>query len=990
MFLNSTHILAYSERSWYFHAAVNPWLMGVIFLLAGAMIVYLYIAQKSAASPGVVRLLTGIRILLLILLLVMLLQPAVRWVHRKTVPGNLWLVLDSTGSMSTKDPQSTPLERLRWADALELLPEASPPNRLDRSVAMLGCLRGELSRISAPATYAHEDSPKAKFITDIKTWNQKFETTLQEIVNQTKGQSSATVLADRLKEAGKIFAESTMKADGAQDLPGAISAIAWSKMEGTLDVVRQLLSPMADKLDEDYLKTYSNNVAVKSAMEKVAGRSRSDLAKEMLSGKFRKPDQSLIEALKKDRVRIVTIADKSQTAATVDGSDIPAAINRAMVVNGQSTNLAAGLQAVMDSSTGESSNVLMISDGRQNVDGDVTGLARQLGSQGSRVFALGFGSNELSVDAAVETVDAPDWVYKDDNIRAAARVRLDGLPGKEVTVEFWRDQVKVDTKKITPAKSRETQVVTFEDKHPDLGVHDFQILIPELPREENKDNNKQSFRVSVKKDQLKILVIEEQARWEYRHIVSYLSRDPRVKLQSVLLQPTRIENVTVQASVKASPINPKMEAQILPETKEEWLAFDVVILGDVAPKDFTAEMQKNLASAIKDGGKTLIVLAGPRNMPSSFGKAPLAESLPVTMDGDWSVDLLLDHNKAGFRPTITPDGANSVLSQFRTTAEDNAVIWAASPVWYWHSEQTRAKPSANVLWSIASPNETLGLDMHRRRALLATQSFGIGKVMYLSSDQTWRWRQVNGENLQDKFWGQVVRWAVGNDLPAGGAFARFGSDRPRYSQGQNVIITARLLKPDHTPLTGQDVTAVAKIAADVNFSSSQPSTKPIQNSVNAKTAVGTIAARAKMLEIPDSPGMYITTLSGLPAGAIEVSLEGPKIAELLADVTEERQKALLLPIQKELSVEQQNTNTDKPRLNDIAKAGNGLMLDGMYASIATQYIPHPTTEQVQIEQLGFYGDPRSSYTRLTHIIFLALFCLLITAEWVIRKTVGLV
>ena len=84
------------------------------------------------------------------------------------------------------------------------------------------------------------------------------------------------------------------------------------------------------------------------------------------------------------------------------------------------------------------------------------------------------------------------------------------------------------------------------------------------------------------------------------------------------------------------------------------------------------------------------------------------------------------------------------------------------------------------------------------------------------------------------------------------------------------------------------------------------------------------------------------------------------------------------------------SGADKPALASIARAGGGIYLDGPYAPVLAQYVPQPKLEQTTIEQLGFFGDPSSRYTKLTHWIFLATFCLLITAEWVIRKAGGLV
>ena len=116
------------------------------------------------------------------------------------------------------------------------------------------------------------------------------------------------------------------------------------------------------------------------------------------------------------------------------------------------------------------------------------------------------------------------------------------------------------------------------------GCINTEVRIPPQPGEMIATNNAESFRVAVNDRPMAVLVIDDQPRWEYRHLVSYLSRDKGVKLQTVLLEPGRIGDVTPPPPVKASPLNKQQEAQRLPETKEEWQAFDLVILGDV-PRD---------------------------------------------------------------------------------------------------------------------------------------------------------------------------------------------------------------------------------------------------------------------------------------------------------------------------------------------------------------------------------------------------------------------
>src|SRR5437588_12528846 len=114
MIFNTLHLLsATDERTFYHHALINPWLMAFLFVASTTLIVWLYRAQQRIASHRLVITLTTIRVLLLIAMFVLLLQPAMRWVHHSSSSGTLWLMLDGTGSMATTDPQSTPIERLR-------------------------------------------------------------------------------------------------------------------------------------------------------------------------------------------------------------------------------------------------------------------------------------------------------------------------------------------------------------------------------------------------------------------------------------------------------------------------------------------------------------------------------------------------------------------------------------------------------------------------------------------------------------------------------------------------------------------------------------------------------------------------------------------------------------------------------------------------------------------------------------------------------------
>ena len=296
-----------------------------------------------------------------------------------------------------------------------------------------------------------------------------------------------------------------------------------------------------------------------------------------------------------------------------------------------------------------------------------------------------------------------------------------------------------------------------------------------------------------------------------------------MKLQTVLLQPAQIAKVKPPTPVKASPDNEKAEAQLLPETQEEWYKFDLIVLGDLPPESLSKQNQQFIAKAVTDRGASLILLAGPLNLPGGWGaeqgRLPLAELFPVEPNPDWTPQMLQYHLRNGYHPAVAPEGADSLLSQFGIDEESTAKAWnllRTDPdlAWYWHSdvdagqgrrqrdlddrrqrppgrEEARAAEPAPARRAQARPGS---LEAAHKRALLVTMNMGMGKVMYLAGDATWRLRQVDGQNLHERFWGQVIRWVVGNDLPAGGQFVRFGSDKPRYVGGEAAVVTARVLR----------------------------------------------------------------------------------------------------------------------------------------------------------------------------------------------------
>ena len=94
-----------------------------------------------------------------------------------------------------------------------------------------------------------------------------------------------------------------------------------------------------------------------------------------------------------------------------------------------------------------------------------------------------------------------------------------------------------------------------------------------------------------------------------------------------------------------------------------------------------------------------------------------------------------------------------------------------------------------------------------RLPLLATRTYGAGKVLFMGTDGAWRWRKGVEDKYHYRFWGQVVRWMAYQRNMAKGETMRlyYVPDQPRMNQV--LSLHANVMERSGEPLHGGEVTA---------------------------------------------------------------------------------------------------------------------------------------------------------------------------------------
>ncbi|HEX8203412.1 MAG TPA: hypothetical protein VF590_23250, partial [Isosphaeraceae bacterium] len=396
-------------------------------------------------------------------------------------------------------------------------------------------------------------------------------------------------------------------------------------------------------------------------------------------------------------------------------------------------------------------------------------------------------------------------------------------------------------------------------------------------------------------------------------------------------------------------------------------SFDAIVLGDVAPGDATPEVWARLDAYVAARGGTLIVSPGPRSWPELAGSEAARKLLPVLDPRPVPVDAAaVDPARPSLPPGVVirphPSAADAwPMLQFASDPETSRSAWLGLPRLPWVLAG-RAKPGATVLASAADTGT------EEAAAVIAAQPFGLGKVLWVGTDGTWRWRHRVGDAYHHRFWGQAVRWAASGKLTAGNRLVRFGPERPRIAEGDGVRLHARFA--DDTPGVTPELLVAARI-----FKAGTPA----GGSSSGPTATGEAVAVVPLRIVPGQPRTFEGTAPGLPQGAYVVRLDVPQLADALKAEGADRPPEAPLEVTPRDTPERIELAARRDPLDRLASATGGRVFADFEANALPPLLRTLTRVETRTEETTLWDKPWA----------LALFFGLLTVEWAMRKRAGL-
>jgi uncharacterized membrane protein len=433
--------------------------------------------------------------------------------------------------------------------------------------------------------------------------------------------------------------------------------------------------------------------------------------------------------------------------------------------------------------------VVVISDGANNIGIAPAEAGATLKAEGVPAYVYGVGVRSPR-DIVVANLLAANVSFVEDDVHVSVRLQSQGLKGQEATVVLKFDGETVASRSISLAEGEAIVPLTFRPRNP--GTYDLEAVVEPRADEAIADNNSRAQRLRVIDSKIKVLLVEQSPRWEFRYLQAMLLRDRRVELKCFLVE--------ADASVTRAADSPYLPQ--FPATKDELFKYDVILFGDLDPKLLSLNQLDMLGQWVSDFGGGLIVLAGPRATPHAYRQTVLERLLPIELEA-----LTLSTPEIGSpkpsRLELTASGRSHPMLRLSEDEGENLQLWKELPPIYWMARAARAKPAAEVLLADTDPSRET---RHGKMPVVAVQQYGLGQVLYVGTDNTWRWRKNVGDLHYTAFWGQIIQRLALQRLLGGSKRTQLATDRNNYVVGDRVPIYARLYGVGFEPMEAPSVT----------------------------------------------------------------------------------------------------------------------------------------------------------------------------------------
>ena len=579
------------------------------------------------------------------------------------------------------------------------------------------------------------------------------------------------------------------------------------------------------------------------------------------------------------------------------------------------------------------SALVVLTDGQHNAPGSPEEFSASLKESAVPLFTVGFGTEIPPPDLSVVDVSAPEAVFTAERVEGIITTRDSmpaGLPGtlriESQGKKLWEQPFTTDGK----GERRVSYSFLMKDmpaalaNQADKNLRLFTVIIAvsgdQASLEKTRANNTREVALHLLQKKRKLLMLDGRARWETRYAHNHFDRDERW-------------SVVTAFDDYGNGIGNSL-ANAFPKTKDDLLTYDLVVVGDFAPSRLKPEQVEWLNEFVEKRGGGLILIDGARGHLREWTKSKIAGLIPV----QWKGDAQGVQGPLTWHLTAQADRTQALRLSDSSSA--NASLWPTLPPAMWSAKVT-ALPATETLATLDTPAK-------QSTPVFVFRSAGAGAVLYVASDELWRWRYQVADLYHQRLWVQLAAWIAAPPFQAETKQLAVGTDHLRYAAGEQGEIRVRLRN------------AGGEIVADAH-----PRAFLIHEGVDAATL--------ELEADPTHAGVYRARTPPLKAGEWQIA-----VAESASAVRSDLR--LTLRVADTGNQELSSLTMNRPLLETMARNANGRFLREEQAGDLPNLLQALDRKQTVTRETILW----SSWWWLGAVIAL------LTAEWILRRRLRMV
>ncbi len=469
-----------------------------------------------------------------------------------------------------------------------------------------------------------------------------------------------------------------------------------------------------------------------------------------------------------------------------------------LAADGRFSNLGGSLRTALDRSrSSEIAAVVIVSDGRRNAGPQGAEVARLLNQRKiPHTFVLGIGDPSETQTVELSRFEAPEKVFQKDKFQMSSNVSSQGYDPTTVTVRLLRTDEKgsestVATQQVEIGGSQTEVTVEWRELTSDTAGRFLYRSVVEPPDGEPPAPERHSKvqMVEVLDERARVLLVAGASIFEYQMLRNLLVRDKTIDVTCW------VQNADPKFPQDG---NDGVRIDKLPEARSEFDPYDVVVMIDPNPETLTSTFCDNLAAHVVEGGCGLWWVCGEKFTLAALvpeaKTSPLADLLPVIPDIDFAQRKMVNFGIAFPRPwpyELAADGADGVAAKVSRIEDDKSkrrIVWSRLPGFHFWFPVKRLKAAATSVVESTNPDPKFRRDGHGM-TMFAMQNVGAGRVFWLGTDETYRWRSIFMDAYV-KFWINGIRYLFEGRIFAGNSRLRLTANAEKVDLGEAVLVTA--------------------------------------------------------------------------------------------------------------------------------------------------------------------------------------------------------